>query len=583
MSNKHFISDPTSLVNAALRSLTITNPSVALDADHKVVYMRPSNESKQVSIISGGGSGHEPSFGAMVGRGMLTAAVAGTIFASPSTEQIRTAIQTRVDSSQGVLVTIMNYTGDVLNFAVAVEKARAAGTDIDMVVVGDDVGVGREKGGKVGRRGIAGTVLVHKISGALAATGRPLKDVACVARLVADNLVTVGASLDHVHVPGRASEAEGDALGPGEIELGMGIHNEAGSGRVTAELPQLVSEMLGQLLSQTDKDRSFLNVNSKEVVLMVNNLGGVSVLEMGGITAVVAEMLEQKYGIKPKRILSGTYMTSLNGMGFSITLLNTVDTGISGVSMIDLLDAPCEATGWTAPISAATWAANNTATLESTEETKNVAVKPSGITMDVDIAKSALIGGLQKLIECEPEVTKYDTIVGDGDCGTGLKRGAEAVLEHINKVGLTGDAGVDLANIVPVVEMSMDGTSGALFAIFLNSLTASLRNQPAGAATPQVWGAALKQSLEALSKYTPARPGDRTLIDALQPFVDVLGSGGLKDAAQASRKGAESTKGMKPGLGRSVYVGGDGYQRVPDPGAWGLSWFFLGLAGVASQ
>ncbi|KAL2889356.1 Dihydroxyacetone kinase 1 [Ceratocystis lukuohia] len=581
MSNKHFISDPTVLVNSALRSLTLTNPSVAVDETSKIVYLRPSNAPKQVSIVSGGGSGHEPSFGAMVGPGMLTAAVAGTIFASPSTEQIRAAIQTRVDDSQGVLVTIMNYTGDVLNFAVAVEKARAAGVDVDMVVVGDDVGVGRAKGGKVGRRGIAGTVLVHKISGALAATGRPLKDVARVARLVADNLVTVGASLDHVHVPGRASEAEGDALGPGEIELGMGIHNEAGSGRLTAELPELVSEMLRQLLDQTDKDRAFLDVNSEDVVLMVNNLGGVSVLEMGGITTVVADQLAQKYGIKPKRILSGTYMTSLNGMGFSVTLLNTVDTGISGVSMIDLLDAPCEATGWTAPISAASWAANNTATLESSEKTTNTSTNPSGVTIDVATAKAALVGGLDKLVESEPEVTKYDTIVGDGDCGTGLKRGAEAVLEHINKVGLTGDAVVDLAGIVPVVEMSMDGTSGALFAIFLNSLTASLRNQPAGPATPQVWGAALKQSLEALSKYTPARPGDRTLIDALQPFVETLGSGSLKDAAEASRKGAESTKGMKPGLGRSVYVGGDGYQRVPDPGAWGLSWFFLGLAGIA--
>ncbi|KKA26134.1 hypothetical protein TD95_004883 [Thielaviopsis punctulata] len=583
MSSKHFISDPTALVNSALRSLTLTNPSVALDAPNKIVYMRPSDAPKQVSVISGGGSGHEPSFAAMVGSGMLTGAVAGTIFASPATEQIRAAIQSRVDGSKGVLVTIMNYTGDVLNFAVAVEKARAAGIDVDMVVVGDDVGVGREKGGKVGRRGIAGTVLVHKLSGAAAAKGHLLKDVARVARLTAENLVTVGASLDHVHVPGRASEAEGDALAPGEIELGMGIHNEAGSGRVTAELPELVAEMLRQLLDQTDKDRAFLKVDSKEVVLMINNLGGVSILEMGGITNEVVEQLQAKYAIKPVRILSGTYMTSLNGMGFSITLLNTVDTGLAGASMLELLDAPAEAPGWAAPISTASWEANNTATLDSSEEDKNAATKPSGLTIDADVAKEALTGGLKKLIEVEPEVTKYDTIVGDGDCGTGLKRGAQAVLEHINKVGLTGDAVVDLAGIVPVVENSMDGTSGALFAIFLNSLTASLRDQPAGPATVQVWGAALKQSLEALAKYTPARPGDRTLIDALQPFVETLGSSSLKEAALAARKGADGTKGMKPGLGRSVYVGGDGYQRVPDPGAWGLAWFFLGLAGVCPQ
>ncbi|CRK31596.1 hypothetical protein BN1708_018785, partial [Verticillium longisporum] len=193
MSSKHFLNDPAKLVTAALHSVTLTNPSLALDTPNKTVYRRPSsNASQQVAVISGGGSGHEPSFAAMVGQGLLSAAVAGTIFASPSAEQVRTAIAGRVDKDKGVLVTVMNYTGDVLNFGVAVEKARAAGIDVEMVVVGDDVGVGRKAAGKVGRRGIAGTVLVHKISGAAAALGRSLKEVASVARLVAENLVSVG-------------------------------------------------------------------------------------------------------------------------------------------------------------------------------------------------------------------------------------------------------------------------------------------------------------------------------------------------------------------------------------------------------
>jgi triose/dihydroxyacetone kinase / FAD-AMP lyase (cyclizing) len=181
MSAKHFLNDPTHLVNSALYSNTLVNPSLALDPLNKIIYRRPftsSDSSQKVSLISGGGSGHEPSFASMVGSGLLSAAVAGTIFASPSAEQVRAAIMGRVDNNspssasreedRGVLVTVMNYTGDVLNFGLAVEKAKAAGVNVEMVVVGDDVGVGRERGGKVGRRGIAGTVLVHKIAGALA-------------------------------------------------------------------------------------------------------------------------------------------------------------------------------------------------------------------------------------------------------------------------------------------------------------------------------------------------------------------------------------------------------------------------------
>ncbi|WAO93948.1 Hypothetical protein NCS54_01150900 [Fusarium falciforme] len=578
MSSKHFINDPTHLVSSALHSLTLTNPSVALDSDHKIIYRRPdSNASSQVSIISGGGSGHEPSFAGMVGQGMLSAAVAGTIFASPSAEQIRTAITSRVDTSKGVLVTVMNYTGDVLNFGMGVEKAKAAGLAVEMVVVGDDVGVGRAKAGKVGRRGIAGTVLVHKISGALAALGKPLDEVAKYARLTASNLVSVGASLEHVHVPGRKVDSEG-SLEAGEVELGMGIHNEPGSGREKADLPDLVSKMLKQLLDTSDKDRAFVNVNSKEVVLMINNLGGVSVLELGGITAEVVSQLESKHNICPARVLSGTYMTSLNGLGFSITLLNVVSPDFDAPSMIELLDAPSEVVGWSAPIQSRTWEAKNSATRTGNDGASQDA-QPSDLKIDASSAQAALKRALEKVIAAEPEVTRYDTVVGDGDCGIGLKRGAEAILKHLEERPFTGDIVVDLSSIVTVVENTMDGTSGALYAIFLNALVNALRGLAPGSATPEVWAKALKQSSDALGRYTPARPGDRTLVDSLHPFVEVLGqTGDVKQAAEAARKGADETKGMQASLGRTVYIGGSGYQEVPDPGAWGLASFFLGLS-----
>ena len=156
-----------------------------------------------------------------------------------------------------------------------------------------------------------------------------------------------------------------------------------------------------------------------------------------------------------------------------------------------------------------------------------------------------------------------------------------AILAHLRDHQLSGDAVVDVASIVPIIEREMDGTSGALYAIFFNALVASLRSQGQGEASPAVWAAALRLSCDALSRYTPARPGDRTLVDALYPFVEVLEkTGDVKQAAEAAQNAAEGTKGMKASLGRTVYIGGSGFEQVPDPGAWGLASFFLGLAAI---
>ncbi|KAH7141611.1 dihydroxyacetone kinase, partial [Dactylonectria macrodidyma] len=549
MSDKHFLHDPTQLVDASLWATILNNPSLALDSANKIIYRRQrGSQGSHVSLVSGGGSGHEPSFGAMVGKGLLTASVAGTIFASPATQQILSAIIGRVDNSQGVLVIVMNYTGDVLNFGVAVEKARSRGINVDMVVVGDDVGVGRAKAGKVGRRGIAGTVLVQKIAGALAEQGGSLQEVASVARLAAENIASVGASLEHVHVPGRqatdgASHGSG-ASGDQEVELGMGIHNEPGSGTEKVSFPTLVSNMLQQLLDPNDEDRSFLKIDS-EVVLLVNNLGGVSPLEMGGITAEVVEQLEGTYNINPVRILTGTFMTSLNGLGFSITLLNLSTGNKQGLDLLKLLDSHAEATGWAAPIMPETWALARTVTSDMHEVEDNL-VKPSGLRYDAVRARKALTAGLDSIIAAEPEITRFDTIVGDGDCGTGMRRGAEAVLDGINQRPLTGDAVLDVATILSKVEASMDGTSGALHTIFLNALLSYLANHGPGVVDTKTWAQALKHSSAALSKYTPARVGDRTLIDALEPFIQALARlEDVRTAAKASRRGAELTKGMK--------------------------------------
>ncbi|KAJ9634209.1 hypothetical protein H2199_009093 [Coniosporium tulheliwenetii] len=587
MPAKHFVNDPTHLVASSLRSLSITNPAVAIDTENKIVYARRRSSQSKVSIISGGGSGHEPAFGGFVGAGLLAASVAGTIFASPSSKQVLAAIE-GVDCSQGVLVTVMNYTGDVLNFGVAVEKAKARNPKmrVEMLVVGDDVGVPRSRAGKVGRRGIAGTVLVHKITGALAAAGFGLDEISRIGNLVSRNIVSIGVSLDRVHVPGRAlGDVSDRSLGAEEVELGMGIHNEPGSGRRSgreAELPALVDEMLRQLLDADDKERGFLETRADKMVLLVNNLGALSALEFGAIVTEVADQLRKTYTIVPARVYAGTYMTSLGGPGFSVSLLNVVDTSLD-TDILQLLDAPSEAVGWATAVKGETWDTEENAEVNGSSAPPQLeGAESSNVSCDIEATIRRLRAGLNAVIAAEPEVTRYDSIVGDGDCGTTLRRGAEGILKLLS-TSPTDDVVTLLSMIASKVETTMDGTSGALYAIFMNALTQDfkLRSGPAAIADVEFWSLTLRNASAALAKYTPAKVGDRTLIDALEPFVKTLSSTGrLQDAASAAVAGAAKTREMRASLGRAVYVGEESEWRgkIPDPGAWGLGKFFEGLA-----
>ncbi|CAG1965101.1 unnamed protein product [Fusarium graminearum] len=427
-----------------------------------------------------------------------------------------------------------------------------------------------------------------KIACALAAQGRSLQDISAASRLAAANTVSIGVGLAHVHVPGRSDTSRNPAqVSKGNAELRMGIHNETGSSFEKADVAELVEKMLEQLLDIDDSDRAFLQVNDP-IVLMVNNLGGISVLELGAITAVVGRQLASDYNIHPVRVLSGTYMTSLNGMGFSITLVNLEAN--SCFDLLELLDAPAQAVGWSAPISPEAWRVaeatvpNNHRSGEGEPRMRMVTQIENGVDVgsyDAILATDALVRGLRRLIEAEPEITHYDTIVGDGYCGIGLKRGAEAVLRHVLGQPLVGSAVLDLASILPIIETSMDGTSGALYTIFLNSLLHAFQTRGSGVATPETWALVLKHCSSILARCTPARVGDRTVIDALDPFIQEFGKiKSLARVAQAARYGAESTIGMQASLGRSVYVGGSGFEQVPDPGAWGLSEFLTGLAGL---
>ncbi|KAL5322380.1 hypothetical protein ACEPPN_010353 [Leptodophora sp. 'Broadleaf-Isolate-01'] len=549
-----------------------------VDLDCLAVFYTGHDSSKTVALISGGGAGHEPAHAGFVGDGLLTAAVSGSIFASPNVSQILNTIS-RVGGEAGAILIIKNYTGDVFHFHLAAEKARAKyGLKVEIIVVGDDVSVGRQKSGKVGRRGLAGTVLVHKILGAMSKSpDASLEKLATMGRLVASSLVTVGASLGHVHVPGRAAP-DTNTVVPDQIELGMGIHNESGS-RILNPPPDaasLIEMMLDQLLSTTDSDRSYVDMRDAEnIVLLVNNLGGISVLELGGITKVVVSALEARK-ITLSRVLSGTFMSSLDGPGFSITLLKATS------EMLKYIDAPSNAVGW--PSTEGLLSAKRDRPPQVAQIPKDLEAdvnqSQDGVRLNVQEFKSRVIQACTNLIASEARITEADTIVGDGDCGITLARGAKAVMAFINEAELSPNAAVTLLGISNVIEESMDGTSGALYSIFFNALASALRSLPPATEEikSSIWAAVVSSALTQLQSATPARQGDRTLMDALEPFVNSFAKGdGAEVALEQAKKGVEATKGMQAAFGRAVYVEESAWSQVPDPGAEGILCILEGL------
>ena len=288
---------------------------------------------------------------------MLDAAVCGAIFSSPNVIQIEKGLQL-VQVSEGTLVIVKNYTGDMLNFGLSVEKSRSRGNNVRMVVVGDDVSIGRSNNKMVGRRGLAGTVLVHKIAGAAAAKSLSLDEVADISQFAAENLATIGVGLNRCDVPGQQRHMD---LALDEIELGLGIHNEPGSRRLNPQpaTADLISDMLSALLDTTDADRSYLATSpavdkNAVVVLLINNLGGLSVLELTCLTNIVAETLQNRYEVKPHRVYCGTFLSALNGSGFSVTVLS-LPAGEKSDQILSFLDAPTAAIGWTSSIPSSIW------------------------------------------------------------------------------------------------------------------------------------------------------------------------------------------------------------------------------------
>nr|AFO55210.1 dihydroxyacetone kinase [Moniliophthora perniciosa] len=576
--NKHFLNKPENLVLDSLEGLCALNPALALDHQNKTVYISQHDKSN-VALICGGGSGHEPAHAGFVGNGILTAAVCGNVFASPNASQVRRGIDL-VHNDKGTVIIVKNYTGDVLNFGLAKEQYAALRPEyadrVKFVIVGDDVAVGKTQGSIVGRRGLAGTVLVYKIAGALARRGASLDEVYNTAQWVASRVATIGVGLEHCHVPGTAPSAT--HLSDSEIEIGMGIHNESGNKRISPVPPlsELIPQLLDLLTSTSDPERSFVPFKGSgkdKVVLLVNNLGGVSELELGAIVAEIKRQLGQR-NISIERVLSGSFMTSLNMPGFSITLLLLSDSPSdpSASLILSLLDEKTDAPGWKwssgTPVQPLQ-AVSASSTVSAGVGSKGEAVAAPNPEQFVASIKKAC----EALVKEEPEITRMDNIAGDGDCGLTLKAGAQGVLSKIDSGSITGkDVIGSIIAISQVAEEAMGGTSGALYSIFFSALAQGLTTEASSSstATPQIWSGALKSALEKLYSYTRARPPSRTLVDPLAAFVENADS--LPQAVKAAAAAAEHTKDIEAKAGRSAYVEGDRLkeQKVPDPGAWGV-------------
>ncbi len=320
---KKIINAPENVVSEMLEGIAISNPKVVYHPGFEVISRR--DKLDKVGLVCGGGSGHEPSFAGYVGDGMLDAAVSGNVFASPSPDRVLKAIE-ETNSGKGVLLLVMNYSGDVMNFGMAKDIAECDGVDVEMVVIKDDVST-EDNENSAGRRGIAGTILVHKVTGAKAAQGASLAEVAETARKAVRNVRTMGMAMSSCTLP--AVGKPGFHLGDDEIEIGMGIHGEPGIMRTSVMSAEKLAETL---LEEIFKDKDY---TGDEVAVMINGLGATPLMELYILTREVNRILLEK-GVKPYRYFVGEYMTSLEMSGTSVSLMALDD------ELKTLIDAPCD-------------------------------------------------------------------------------------------------------------------------------------------------------------------------------------------------------------------------------------------------
>jgi dihydroxyacetone kinase-like protein len=326
---KKLINAPDAVVSEALVGIEAAHPGLSIDHELHVIYRGDAPVAGKVGLVSGGGSGHEPMHGGYVGVGMLDAACAGSIFTSPTPNQILAATKT-VDSGEGVLHIVKNYTGDVMNFEMAAELATADGIEVTSVVTNDDVAV-EDSLYTAGRRGVGVTVLLEKIVGAAAEQGRSLDDLATLAAKVNDNGRSMGMALTSCVVPAVGNPTF--QLGEDEMEIGIGIHGEPGRYREPlASAAEIAARILDPVIADFPLSRG------DRVLAFVNGMGGTPLIELYLMYGEIAKLLRSR-GIEIARCLVGSYITSLEMAGCSVTLLRLDD------ELVALWDAPVNTPG----------------------------------------------------------------------------------------------------------------------------------------------------------------------------------------------------------------------------------------------
>ena len=509
---------------------------------HIKVVVRTDWDRSKVALVSGGGSGHEPSHAGFVGRGMLTAAVCGEVFASPSVDAVLAGILA-VTGKAGCLLIVKNYTGDRLNFGLAAERARARGLKVAMVIVDDDVALPDLPQA----RGVAGTLFVHKTAGALAEAGADLETVAQAAQGVIDGVVSIGMSLDTCTIPGMAKEAR---IAPGKAELGLGIHGEAGIEQVDFTDARAAIEMVAERLAP--------HVGPGRHVALLNNLGSTTPLEMG---VLAEELMRSRLGRQIGWMVGpAPMMTSLDMRGFSVSLLPVT------AEVERALLAPVAPVAWPGCLPV-----GPVATLPLPDGLTPIQPLPSQ-----NPATRALIEDCcAVLIAAEGDLNALDAKSGDGDTGSTLATAARALVAALDRLPLADQTQLHRA-IGQELSQTMGGSSGVLLAIFFAAAG------DASAGGHDLIGA-LRAGLDRIERVGGARPGDRTMIDALAPALGRLPEG-IAAAAAAARAGADATAAItRARAGRASYLSEGSLAGHNDPGAEAVARLFEHLARRSSR
>ena len=544
--SQFFMNEKGDLVNEAIEGVLLSTPwhnlsRLDLGDDIRVVVRNDRDKSK-VALISGGGSGHEPAHAGFVGKGMLTAAVCGDIFASPSVDAVLSAI-INVTGEAGCLLIVKNYTGDRLNFGLAAEKAKNLGYKVALVMVQDDIALPDNPQ----PRGIAGTALIHKIAGYAAEQGASLEEVQALAQRAIEATATIGLAFATCHVPG---ETRDERVKAGQSELGMGIHGEPGVTTLETQNSREIVAIMTEKLAKTLPE-------DKKALLLINNLGGFSMLELAVLTR---EVLKSPLANRLSHLIGpATLVSALDMKGFSLTVLQLE------ADFTEALAAPVEVQGWQ-PVQTLV-----TPQLMAAEKVASqLQARPSQNAQVAAVVKTVS----QTLIDLEEELNALDAKVGDGDTGSTFAAGARRVKKELEGDRLPlAELPVLMAVVGEQLATVMGGSSGVLMSILF---TAAGQHLEQGSNVAQ----ALEHGLERMKHYGGAQIGHRTLVDALEPALKALVAGeSLQAAAAAAQQGAESTAQMQSAkAGRSSYLNQQSLDGVKDPGAYAVERVFAALS-----